>query len=164
MLFSQEAFFLSFSLSSSLVLAFHTHKNGFVLMMMFDVCRCINRNDLLEYIGTHYKGPRMVLAAAGGKNLLSCAVQCYCVQSVGCWSSSCRYLMGATWPSGDWKLKSITWKSCQTAFPWFKTNCGGFFLVVTRLIAEKRKSLFFVWNSGTPCSHWMFLHQSHVSV
>jgi len=28
----------------------------------------INRNDLLEYIGTHYKGPRIVLAAAGGVN------------------------------------------------------------------------------------------------
>jgi len=26
----------------------------------------INRNDLLQYITTHYKGPRMVLAAAGG--------------------------------------------------------------------------------------------------
>lgn len=26
----------------------------------------INRNDLLEYIGSHYKGPRLVLAAAGG--------------------------------------------------------------------------------------------------
>ena len=26
----------------------------------------INRTDLLEYITTHYKGPRMVLAAAGG--------------------------------------------------------------------------------------------------
>jgi len=26
----------------------------------------INRNDLLNYITTHYKGPRMVLAAAGG--------------------------------------------------------------------------------------------------
>lgn len=26
----------------------------------------ISRNDLLEYINTHYKGPRMVLAAAGG--------------------------------------------------------------------------------------------------
>ncbi|CAG2222456.1 MAS1 [Mytilus edulis] len=26
----------------------------------------INRNDLLEYIGNHYKGPRIVLAGAGG--------------------------------------------------------------------------------------------------
>jgi predicted Zn-dependent peptidase len=26
----------------------------------------INRDDLLEYISTHYKGPRIVLAAAGG--------------------------------------------------------------------------------------------------
>jgi len=26
----------------------------------------ISRSDLLEYITTHYKGPRMVLAAAGG--------------------------------------------------------------------------------------------------
>uniref|UniRef100_A0A8C3UDT2 Mitochondrial-processing peptidase subunit beta n=1 Tax=Catharus ustulatus TaxID=91951 RepID=A0A8C3UDT2_CATUS len=28
--------------------------------------KSINRNDLVEYITTHYKGPRMVLAAAGG--------------------------------------------------------------------------------------------------
>lgn len=39
-----------------------------LLMMTYYACRSINRNDLLEYIGTHYKGPRMVLAAAGGKN------------------------------------------------------------------------------------------------
>lgn len=30
-------------------------------------CRTINRGDLVEYITTHYKGPRIVLAAAGGK-------------------------------------------------------------------------------------------------
>ncbi|XP_071810304.1 LOW QUALITY PROTEIN: mitochondrial-processing peptidase subunit beta-like [Asterias amurensis] len=28
--------------------------------------KSINRNDLVEYISTHYKGPRIVLAAAGG--------------------------------------------------------------------------------------------------
>ena len=35
---------------------------------MYDVFfdRTINRNDLLEYIGCHYKGPRVVLAGAGG--------------------------------------------------------------------------------------------------
>ncbi|KAH0616472.1 hypothetical protein JD844_027594 [Phrynosoma platyrhinos] len=31
-----------------------------------DNIKSINRNDLVEYITTHYKGPRMVLAAAGG--------------------------------------------------------------------------------------------------
>ncbi|BFZ08602.1 hypothetical protein BsWGS_11642 [Bradybaena similaris] len=30
--------------------------------------KSITRNDLLEYINTHYKGPRIVLAAAGGVN------------------------------------------------------------------------------------------------
>jgi len=30
-------------------------------------CRSISRKDLIEYISTHYKGPRMVLAAAGGQ-------------------------------------------------------------------------------------------------
>ncbi|XP_014784742.1 mitochondrial-processing peptidase subunit beta [Octopus bimaculoides] len=30
--------------------------------------KTINRNDLKEYISTHYKGPRIVLAAAGGVN------------------------------------------------------------------------------------------------
>lgn len=35
--------------------------------MSFPVFRSINRNDLVEYITTHYKGPRMVLAAAGGQ-------------------------------------------------------------------------------------------------
>lgn len=33
--------------------------------------RTINRADLVEYITTHYKGPRMVLAAAGGKQTLT---------------------------------------------------------------------------------------------
>jgi hypothetical protein len=31
------------------------------------VYRTINRGDLVEYITTHYKGPRIVLAAAGGR-------------------------------------------------------------------------------------------------
>ena len=30
--------------------------------------RSISKNDLLKYVGTHYKAPRMVLAAAGGVN------------------------------------------------------------------------------------------------
>merc|ERR1719179_113653 len=30
--------------------------------------KSISRNDLVEYINTHYKGPRMVLAGAGGVN------------------------------------------------------------------------------------------------
>lgn len=30
-------------------------------------CRTINRGDLMEYITTHYKGSRIVLAAAGGQ-------------------------------------------------------------------------------------------------
>jgi len=30
--------------------------------------RSINSTDLLKYVGTHYKAPRMVLAAAGGAN------------------------------------------------------------------------------------------------
>jgi hypothetical protein len=39
---------------------------------MYDVFfdRTINRNDLLEYIGCHYKGPRVVLAGAGGIYIL----------------------------------------------------------------------------------------------
>ena len=31
-------------------------------------CRAIKKEDLLKYVGTHYKAPRMVLAAAGGVN------------------------------------------------------------------------------------------------
>lgn len=34
-------------------------------------CRTINRGDLVEYITTHYKGPRIVLSAAGGQSPLS---------------------------------------------------------------------------------------------
>ncbi len=30
--------------------------------------RSIKKADLLKYVGTHYKAPRMVLAAAGGVN------------------------------------------------------------------------------------------------
>lgn len=33
-----------------------------------DNIQSINSNDLLKYVGTHYKAPRMVLAAAGGVN------------------------------------------------------------------------------------------------
>ena len=33
-------------------------------------CRTINRGDLVEYITTHYKGARIVLAAAGGQRHL----------------------------------------------------------------------------------------------
>ena len=36
-----------------------------VLMILF--YRSITRDDLQEYIKAHYKGPRVVLAAAGGK-------------------------------------------------------------------------------------------------
>lgn len=35
--------------------------------VVFDF-RTINRGDLVEYITTHYKGPRIVLAAAGGQS------------------------------------------------------------------------------------------------
>ncbi|XP_014677791.1 PREDICTED: mitochondrial-processing peptidase subunit beta-like [Priapulus caudatus] len=34
----------------------------------FSCCRSISRKDLVEYITTHYKGPNIVLAAAGGVN------------------------------------------------------------------------------------------------
>ena len=41
------------------------------LMWSFDMsclfCRTITRDDLVEYISKHYSAPRMVLAAAGGK-------------------------------------------------------------------------------------------------
>ncbi len=43
-------------------------------------CRTINRGDLVEYITTHYKGPRIVLAAAGGQ---SC-YQFTCLVYIGC--------------------------------------------------------------------------------
>lgn len=39
---------------------------GRTILGPIDNIQSINRNDLLEYITTHYKGPRMVLAAAGG--------------------------------------------------------------------------------------------------
>ena len=37
------------------------------LISLFLSYRSINRNDLQTYIKEHYKGPRIVLAAAGGR-------------------------------------------------------------------------------------------------
>lgn len=35
-------------------------------MLMFNSSRTLTRQDLVDYINSHYKAPRMVLAAAGG--------------------------------------------------------------------------------------------------
>jgi mitochondrial-processing peptidase subunit beta len=42
--------------------------NKYFILKTFLNLRSIKRADLLKYIGTHYKAPRMVLAAAGGVN------------------------------------------------------------------------------------------------
>ena len=39
-----------------------------ILFLWFFYFRSIKKADLLKYVGTHYKAPRIVLAAAGGVN------------------------------------------------------------------------------------------------
>jgi processing peptidase subunit beta len=46
--------------------AFQNTALGRTILGPVENIQSISRNDLLEYISTHYKGPRMVLAAAGG--------------------------------------------------------------------------------------------------
>lgn len=46
--------------------AFQSTALGRTILGPIENIQSINRNDLLQYITTHYKGPRMVLAAAGG--------------------------------------------------------------------------------------------------
>lgn len=36
-------------------------------MLIFNSPRTLTRQDLVEYVNSHYKAPRMVLAAAGGR-------------------------------------------------------------------------------------------------
>lgn len=43
--------------------------------LLFDVPRNLTRQDLVEYISSHYKAPRMVLAAAGGRSSSSRTVR-----------------------------------------------------------------------------------------
>lgn len=52
--------------------------NGSVFFFFSLNLRTLTRNDLVEYINSHYKAPRMVLATAGGTALkqlssLSCS-------------------------------------------------------------------------------------------
>ncbi|PIO37181.1 Mitochondrial-processing peptidase subunit beta [Aquarana catesbeiana] len=46
--------------------AYHCTALGRTILGPTENIKSINRNDLVEYITTHYKGPRIVLAAAGG--------------------------------------------------------------------------------------------------
>ena len=46
--------------------AFQATPLGMTILGPTENIKSISRKDLLEYISTHYKGPRMVLAAAGG--------------------------------------------------------------------------------------------------
>ncbi|XP_066448076.1 mitochondrial-processing peptidase subunit beta [Eleutherodactylus coqui] len=46
--------------------AYHNTALGRTILGPTENIKSINRNDLVEYITTHYKGPRIVLAAAGG--------------------------------------------------------------------------------------------------
>ena len=39
-------------------------------MLLFNSSRTLSRQDLVDYISSHYKAPRMVLAAAGGNSIL----------------------------------------------------------------------------------------------
>lgn len=43
--------------------------NGKCFFLFFVFSRTLTRNDLMEYINSHYKAPRMVLATAGGTAL-----------------------------------------------------------------------------------------------
>jgi len=36
------------------------------------VCRNLKRADVSQFIGTYFKAPRMILAAAGGLNIFLC--------------------------------------------------------------------------------------------
>lgn len=45
----------------------YAFKFPFSIAFLNSIYRSINRKDLVDYITTHYKGPRIVLAAAGGK-------------------------------------------------------------------------------------------------
>ena len=47
--------------------------------MVLHHCRKITRQDLQNYISTHYSAPRMVLAAAGGVCVWVCAFVRVCV-------------------------------------------------------------------------------------
>ncbi len=40
-----------------------------LIFLFFIFSRTLTRNDLVEYINSHYKAPRMVLATAGGTAL-----------------------------------------------------------------------------------------------
>lgn len=55
-----------FQLDSSLIFSASRLDYLFSENVLFSY-RSISRKDLIEYISTHYKGPRMVLAAAGGQ-------------------------------------------------------------------------------------------------
>uniref|UniRef100_A0A8C6TW65 Mitochondrial-processing peptidase subunit beta n=1 Tax=Neogobius melanostomus TaxID=47308 RepID=A0A8C6TW65_9GOBI len=46
--------------------AYHSTALGRTILGPTENIKTINRGDLVEYITTHYKGPRIVLAAAGG--------------------------------------------------------------------------------------------------
>lgn len=40
-------------------------------LILFNSPRTLTRQDLVDYINSHYKAPRMVLSAAGGRSSLS---------------------------------------------------------------------------------------------
>lgn len=43
--------------------------------LLYNAHRNLTRQDLVDYINSHYKAPRMVLAAAGGRCSSSYAVR-----------------------------------------------------------------------------------------
>ncbi len=43
-------------------------KGNLLFYIFIFILRSIKKADLLKYVGTHYKAPRIVLAAAGGVN------------------------------------------------------------------------------------------------
>lgn len=46
--------------------------------LLYNAHRNLTRQDLVDYINSHYKAPRMVLAAAGGRCSSSYAVRTHC--------------------------------------------------------------------------------------
>lgn len=59
--------------------------------------RTINRGDLVDYITTHYKGPRIVLAAAGGTLHLRIPSYIFKKKGGGCWETLSRNQMLIFW-------------------------------------------------------------------
>uniref|UniRef100_A0A674IAG7 Peptidase M16 N-terminal domain-containing protein n=1 Tax=Terrapene triunguis TaxID=2587831 RepID=A0A674IAG7_9SAUR len=62
----EQTVYYAKAFSKDLPRAYQNTTLGRTILGPTENIKSINRNDLVEYITTHYKGPRIVLAAAGG--------------------------------------------------------------------------------------------------